>query len=181
MASASAAALAAPAPHAVPRAADVLAAAARLAATAAGDAPLLLLQTVDGMVARALPAVAPPALWSGIAASVAAAAPGAVLLVRKISEAAAGEGGEAAAALPAPAPAAAASAPPSTPPADTVSYYGVVAQALGGGGGVEGCYVLKTVRAADATAAGGACTYFTLTRVAPGGGLDNQLTASWLV
>ena len=71
-----------------------------------------------------------------------------------------------------------------TPPGADVAYYGVVVQEKAtpsGGGGVDGCYILKTVRSPASRGEGGcACTYYTLSRVHRGTAWADQLRDAWL-
>ncbi len=58
-------------------------------------------------------------------------------------------------------------------------YYGVVVQSARQQTGVEGCYLLKTVRNVSST--GCACTHFSLTWICQGEHLEEQFISSWLV
>lgn len=78
---------------------------------------------------------------------------------------------------------AAAAAPRAEPAAglgqrQEVHYWGLVVQSRARTG-VEGCYLLKTVRNIEPCAEC-SCTYYSLTRVCQGEGLERQFIRSWL-
>ena len=57
-------------------------------------------------------------------------------------------------------------------------YWGVVVQSRGQPTGVEGAYLLKTVRSSSST--GCSCTHFSLTRICQGEHLERQFLDAWL-
>lgn len=80
------------------------------------------------------------------------------------------------------APSGAAGRPAACSESATTSYHGLVVQSQQEPG-LQGCYLLKTVRTTHGSheAGGCHCIHFTLTRVCQGQPLAQQLEASWLV